>query len=402
MPLEPNQNMDELLKTYAKERRDQAGAPLELHPVTRQFLHAQVESLHAKAPAHSQRRGFGWLWPRLAFAGLVVAIGFGLVYWQAGGRHHETTTRYADNKRVAPTPKPSTAFKVQAPSGTIEKSSTSAYGAAVPKAPSAAAAPVASPPGGARRELKMAVEAPKSVAPTSVAENRPETAPERLALADTSAAPKLEGALDRLVQEKDQKLASTSMRMDSDKVVEPPTVATASAAPVVVQPKAMSLNAASVSDVVLPGTNHSATSLSAGVIRFALVDAPVRYRRNLLSPPNPKVLTAFTWENDGRQIRVVDADGSVYTGPTQAVAKKETVTGGESDGSYAFRLTGTNRTLRQVVVFSGTYSPGIAVRGRLGVSGDIGGGGFTTNEAKVSGQVSVGDSEFPLNAVPSR
>src|SRR5712664_2452194 len=45
MPDEPNRKMDELLKSYAKKRREDAGAPLELHPATRRLLQSEVARL---------------------------------------------------------------------------------------------------------------------------------------------------------------------------------------------------------------------------------------------------------------------------------------------------------------------------------------------------------------------
>ncbi len=42
MPPEPNDKMEELLKAYAKQRRTEVGAPFEMHPATRQMLHAEV------------------------------------------------------------------------------------------------------------------------------------------------------------------------------------------------------------------------------------------------------------------------------------------------------------------------------------------------------------------------
>jgi len=49
MPDEPNKRMDELLKSYAKKRREEAGAPLEMHPATRKMLQAEVAKLAEQA-----------------------------------------------------------------------------------------------------------------------------------------------------------------------------------------------------------------------------------------------------------------------------------------------------------------------------------------------------------------
>src|SRR5438552_14896457 len=78
MPDEPNRKMDELLKGYAKKRRADAGAPLELHPATRGLLQSEVARLRAgRSPAagewlHSLTR----FWPIIGFSvSILVALG---------------------------------------------------------------------------------------------------------------------------------------------------------------------------------------------------------------------------------------------------------------------------------------------------------------------------------------
>jgi len=62
--------MDDLLKTYAKKRREEADAPMEMHPATRRLLQSEAAKLKTGALPSST----SWLealkifWPRLAFA----------------------------------------------------------------------------------------------------------------------------------------------------------------------------------------------------------------------------------------------------------------------------------------------------------------------------------------------
>jgi hypothetical protein len=118
--------------------------------------------------------------------------------------------------------------------------------------------------------------------------------------------------------------------------------------------------------------------------RFAQVR---EYRTNFNSPPMPTVLSSFQLEQNGRQIRVVDADGSIYDGaieqpPTEEAARRgiavqtavtelkkniepeakrvegvSAATAGEIAASQNvfFRVAGTNRTLNQRVVFEGNF-----------------------------------------------
>jgi hypothetical protein len=123
-------------------------------------------------------------------------------------------------------------------------------------------------------------------------------------------------------------------------------------------------------------------------LRFSNIDVRSQYRRNFNSPAQLPVLNSFELEQTGSQIRIVDADGSVYEGRiapaeapkdlaenrravsaspslTQAPAAQPAAAanaglGQSSDNdasaaSYNFRAVGTNRTLNQRVVFSGNY-----------------------------------------------
>lgn len=51
MPPEPDNKMDDLLKAYAKKRRDEAGAPMAMHPATRRLLQSEVAKLKPASAA---------------------------------------------------------------------------------------------------------------------------------------------------------------------------------------------------------------------------------------------------------------------------------------------------------------------------------------------------------------
>src|ERR1039458_3062457 len=80
MANEPERPIEKLLRAAAKKRRDEAGAPLELHPATRQLLQGEVGRTYAKSKRESRSfiEVLGQLWPRVAggvaiFALLVLA-----------------------------------------------------------------------------------------------------------------------------------------------------------------------------------------------------------------------------------------------------------------------------------------------------------------------------------------
>ena len=56
MPPDPNDKMEELLKAFAQKRREQSGAPFELHPATRKLLQAEVDRLYERWAELEARR----------------------------------------------------------------------------------------------------------------------------------------------------------------------------------------------------------------------------------------------------------------------------------------------------------------------------------------------------------
>src|SRR5205809_992969 len=77
MPAEPdNSKIEELLKAYAKKRREEMGAPMELHPAVRKML--QGEAARQRPAPAPERKGFFssfvQFWPRFAVAGAAVVL----------------------------------------------------------------------------------------------------------------------------------------------------------------------------------------------------------------------------------------------------------------------------------------------------------------------------------------
>lgn len=85
MPESPERQIEELLRAYAAKRRQEAGPPLELHPVHRRLLLDEAARTWGQQPAPASARRPGWaaiaaLWPRLAGAAVVLAL-IGLGSW---------------------------------------------------------------------------------------------------------------------------------------------------------------------------------------------------------------------------------------------------------------------------------------------------------------------------------
>jgi type II secretory pathway pseudopilin PulG len=184
------------------------------------------------------------------------------------------------------------------------------------------------------------------------------------------------------------------------------------------------------------------------------------FKRDAVSGKVPPVLASFQLQQSGGELRVVDGDGSVYRGqllPRDAAVKSGVpdesgkLMNGESQSlrgertassparekevpegkgaepmaqSYFFQVAGTNQTLRQALVFTGTllvrnatggyFLPGgvngIAASNSWGGSGGGGGGGgsFDTlalpgsrSSMRISGTaVIAGTNQIEINAVP--
>ena len=181
----------------------------------------------------------------------------------------------------------------------------------------------------------------------------------------------------------------------------------------------------------------------AAVQRFVQVETGVKAKAAVLDKVSPAktVLASFELQQVGSEVRIVDGDGSVYTGfadvagnatrlrstnaeaPARGAAGLRTAGGnaeprtlslsdaeGQTGQNYSFRVTGTNRTLNQSIVFTGHLTPVTVINGitnGLRLSGGAGKLQAETQQAsqpaatsRISGKAVVGDrNEVEVNAV---
>jgi hypothetical protein len=130
----------------------------------------------------------------------------------------------------------------------------------------------------------------------------------------------------------------------------------------------------------------------------------------------PAILASFQWEQSGAEIRIVDRDGSVYTGhllneqaefagaaaPPEATSRFRIMRGGNQAGrkpaaapaptadrpvSQPFRVSGTNASLKQSVVFSGNLlQPGGGPQAGRTALGSSSASPFTASRARLAPQ----------------
>lgn len=241
-----------------------------------------------------------------------------------------------------------------------------------------------------------------------------------------------------------KKLAERNVKLGADKSATMLALTAAPAPPLATPAKRLA------SDSISAASNAVFFYNAGGDLRlsFAQEDSRARYRQNLNSPAVPNVLTTFQIERAGNTIRIIDADGSTYSGQiisgeangiaaySKADTRANSVKGnlahrdapalaGRAENTqaagFSFRAAGTNQTLNQPVEFFGTMAldPALAQTGdasklalmKTKTTAPAPTTGPQTNEVqnqtltprgKIQGQVVVGGkNQFEIIAVPA-
>ena len=351
MPNEPEQNNDQALRAYAEQRRAQAAAPGELHPVNRRMLQAEVARVHdgRKTRAAQRLNWFAGLWPRLATVSVIVIAGVFAFQFVRDDAAPEGTVA----QMVTAEPEPS-ARVADRPAAAGE----SATPAPVTLHAVAAADEVRVP---AQRDRQNIVSEPQMLGRSVDARRSVVTRGTGDSTDALAAAPPAPGGL---------AYAGAPAPATAAKPAAGPVATTAAAPAQFFKQKADASAGAAVNET-------RARFVRAEV---ALGVAPESKASAMTTP----VLDRFAIEQSGRELRFLDADGSVYTGAVEfAIAETnagEDVTRGkkleiapalsqarQQTRSYAvvatnslattqwtFNAYGINRTLQQPVVVNGS------------------------------------------------
>lgn len=494
MTNEPQNRSEEWLKAYAQQRRAEA-APHELHPATRRLLQAEVARTHARpaaaaveaAPA-SPIEGIGlfgrWSFNALAIAAVgVVAAVIGVLVSDsqqprlakfagspksasevsevgkadrfsapmekpaamAAASADKTITSLPFANTAAPVPPSATAPAPQLNSITAAGGGGSAGGA--PSDLAKAAAPMKSVIATPRpSEVASSVSSANASRPGGIQSRAAKTTSVRSAVGELGAISS--GKLEAF------KEGATKANALNEEVILENTVAAA---------KRAELRGAMVpgASAPFPGGPGQANFAARGAAEKAkktdadgqgasylqqnFSQAAAReqqaYRRNLNAPGEPRVLVNFQLEREGDAVRVVDGDGSVYSGNvvvepgrkiTPDARRKEaqaepikrdelgrdrtTQLGQEQSKvpaeAFNFQVIGTNRSLRQRVSFEGNYQmPGLPAAELKGaVNKDAAGNQRYFGDAKqqyapapaprVQGRAVIGNNRIEVDAVP--
>lgn len=501
--------MEKTLKAYARRRRQQAGAPLELHPATRRMLQGEVARL---GPGKAGRPSFwsgvaGLLKRRMVFVCVLVALaGVSAVFFipalsrakrqEMASLSQASKGKLAD-KETATLSAAKQLAKVEPPTALRDRKESDAAAAAP-----AASASALNEPGtpsvaekqkderskalalnaiagesGLRRgqdQAKTLASAQSTIAPaagipaqaSSNGRGWADTASPAPAL--PSAAPSLEtpgvsgrvlkpadrasGLVDQSARARAQNSQATDLAYKKSQEA-PGTQSDAAsvnslAAAAPPPPSAVGLQPppvpAAPSEVVSAFAMSDSNGLAGSATqRFFQLLATNSVIMTTKSSENKAPLGSFRVEQNGDKMRVIDADGSIYSGfvqtseeavrrfagfgaaPAPAADNRQPAREPALDvpvdtlearsaaaQSYYFRVTGTNRSLRQPVVFSGILTPGassvtgtqtMARASAVGGIAPIKPAGATVlplSRAQLRGRVLIGTNMMDVNATP--
>jgi len=496
MANEPERPIEKLLRDAARTRRDEAGAPMELHPATRRLLQGEVARTFAK-PGHKPRslaEMLSQLWPRFAwsvaiFAVLVVA-GYILLPVPGKGRpeallaKNESMSRAVPAKQPLPPPPAAAATVPASPAPAVESNpSAVALADTAPPAPARAARqlgavrqplakdslaapadreakeqpPPAAVLGLANRNKTLGADLAASggrlaQAPAGTANGayqrqsgfagKPVPAPsEPVAPVAPAPAPTTFAAASAVATDESKRLAADKAEQLSFNYKSPPAVASAN------RPKSSSAETDGLlKSVAEPRTETGSGSAAQWFTQAAPGTKAKKSLADKAASAHP-VLASFQVQQAGRDLRIVDGDGSVYIGYLQIaetarrqgsakaeapaaaqayraperVLEERAAASRDADQqpmqTYFFRVTGTNRSLSKIVVFTGNLlaatnltlplPPGT----NLSFGGGLGGfqnlptqqGRLPLLNSRISGKVVVGnDKAVEVNALPTR
>jgi len=366
--MDSERSIEKQLREYAARRRERQGAPPELHPAARRILQGEVVRTYGKREARDAAE-VGWVWPwrKLAWACLIVAVAGGVWLVSVGPR-----------------------TKSRAPGGTdlLAMHRTTAR-----------------QPELATNAAEVGFRAGGALAAADLLKDRANPPREPAILSPPAPAPG-------------------------------PQVATLSR--VTTSPEATPIGAGAGTSA---NTRNKAAQNATAMLFYNQAPAVLSNQVNFGAGSNaPAVLVSFHVEQEGETLRIKDADGSIYSGAarplvtlTSAAAGSDAVpsirrsraeqaktpaqTAAQPVQNYAFEVVGTNRTLKQRVVFNGILLENVAPASNVRTTSNLGTqfrnvqlqnvSNAANNQSvgsnrRISGKAIIGGSqEFPVDALPA-
>jgi hypothetical protein len=399
--------IEKLLRHYAKKRRADAGERLEMHPATRRLLQGEVARQYPGTRRERYWRASwfsrwksGLAYAACALAIVAVSVPLLLQSFRKPGPKSELAKAVPANKSVDQTiPAPASATPVIQEADEARRWDDKRQ-----------VAVTLTENEQAKDRLSMQLEQENLPAPTRslASETTSRTAPavapptlrpdSRSQPASLSTMSPASAESTNLEMSRKQGEASPQLaeaKVTSGRDAQAATALDSATAPVGVQPGARSPGpsptSARTATAALPPTEdrafrerYGAPGISAPIVvqKFSQTLATTKLRREAASAfDGSSILKTFQLEQVGSRLRVIDSDGSTYSGDIAPVvngdaygvatqsrsatvpspgrpvsAQPVTPPANAVSGlvqNFSFRVTGTNRTLRQPVVFSG-------------------------------------------------
>jgi hypothetical protein len=346
--------MDELLRAYAKKRREQGEPPLQMHPATRKLLQDEVKRTLVAAPAAPRRSWRTLRWPLAAmgvgFAALMVM--FAMINTQMRSLMPVTATA---DREVAQA-KSAHGAPASIAEGTASPAPMAAAAedkvAAFKKSP---APPPGTPPATAAGSIAAAAPA----APAQGSETL---------LQDTAAS----GQPASVGASYGARSALGAAAVDARAPLAPAlSVPTGTTAPTATDASAPPPNAANA--MTRESTQATPKSDASYVSAGEFVQIPQGTRGQAKQSTLTNVLSSFQVRRSGQNVSIVDADGSVYVGhvlneisPRRGRGGAGSIAGAgtaetrkdiNDNANWRFTVEGTNMQLQQKVIFTGSVRP---------------------------------------------
>jgi hypothetical protein len=366
MPPEPRKPIEELLEASAKARRAEFGADPEMPNPMRARLHDEIARIARKNEPETRSPWLRMWWPRIAIGAAMAAlvIGAPVMWWHARQASGDSFRLAMDGTRAAkeidrlafPSLPAQSAPQMQPESVKALRDSASATGAGESFAASSA--------GTKSSELAKAGEE-NSSALKKFAEVAIIPSPQAPGTKGSAADEKDRAeAQTRLLPEQKTRLASETSKVDQEPAL---------------KSSEEFRNGTSRPVIADSGSLERKQKTEGANVRqqFSQTSANQAFRRDAKLQQAANVLNSFQVEQDGRQIRVVDADGSTYTGnierltqndarnlekqnyaapPSRAAPAKSAKDADESaNNEFYFHATGYNGSLKKSLVFEGNY-----------------------------------------------
>jgi hypothetical protein len=454
--MEPERKIEKWLRAFAKKRREQAGDAMELPASARERLQREISRREAARGGGFFSSFFAGLRPRLAFAVCFIAVA-AISTWLllpnlnrpkpaslAAISSTPANAPLADQPAPEVAPPPTVMPSPAAPSELArdaEKKPATFAGAATRQVQSVGAV---SPPG-------AIVAVNETPAPVRVLDNRVEQPNSEAGMNAASTTSLDQGILAEKAGEAPADSFANPGALNKDSVV----WAAAPAAQQIntnVTMGVLTLAAAEPEAQKKLGIDRALAGVPAGGVvfdsiakrestrsdtvasqRFYRVDTLARRSAKEASTITAPLLTSFRVEQNGGEMRIVDTDGSVYTGTVQLANQEpesRTVVASAFKSApasstarapqqipavqnYFFRVIGTNRNLRQNVVFSGNLIPltnAAFTRTNVAAVGGLAGSAMPATpppslllNSRIAGKAVIGNQTvIDVNATPSR